>query len=32
MPELDWEHDKKLAISQESFNSCILHGADYLED
>jgi putative proteasome-type protease len=32
MPELDWEHDQKLAISQESFNSCILHSTDYLED
>ncbi|MGA7952277.1 MAG: proteasome-type protease [Gloeobacterales cyanobacterium] len=32
MPEIDWEHDKKLAISQESFSSCLLHSADFLED
>jgi putative proteasome-type protease len=32
MPEIDWEHDRKLAISQESFNSCTLHSADYLDD
>jgi putative proteasome-type protease len=32
MPEIDWEHDRKLAIAQESFNSCILHSADYLDD
>jgi putative proteasome-type protease len=32
MPEIDWEHDRKLAIAQESFNSCTLHSADYLDD
>ena len=32
MPEIDWDHDKKLAIAQESFSSCTLHSADYLDD
>ncbi len=32
MPEIDWEHDKKLAIAQESFSSCRLYSVDYLGD
>jgi putative proteasome-type protease len=32
MPEIDWEHDKKLAIVQESFSSCRLYNVDYLGD
>jgi putative proteasome-type protease len=32
MPEIDWDHDRKLAISQESINSCKLYSDDFLED
>jgi putative proteasome-type protease len=32
MPEIDWEHDEKLAIAQESFSSCRLYSVDYLGD